>query len=486
MESFEVTGDWWLPEASDKKITGTLSFDPTSSMGSLRLNGQLFAAVDFGPTNPKEIPIVLGEVDGDAYTLKQCYAVYSHRYLYIDLTDIHVMYIFKGHHFNAIDDIVFDSLTVSNPSLDEWIDHGKLKVSVNQNESDSSNDSHLVRRITSMEELAFLVSNVPFEPVEFRSEDDLGAQFDYKLTRRLPLKDEDPAKWKRRARLKILPRQVIPFFGTDDHRGLAELMLFRLPNFLTLATGRVNDPQSIEGTVSGSDDSQSVTVYHSAREPESGFYMQPLFALDDVQDNLSKYLTNWNTMYYKLWEVYDLYFRWNYDLYHGRLYHTTTQFLNMARALEAYHRRLYDKPYICETTYKRKKKTVIKAIRDTFSKPISEKLIQDLAYGNRYSFASRLDYICGEVLGDFEGLLGELFGDLEKFVRTVVDTRNKLTHVSEKPAEHAIPDDDLKSLHEYVTKMRILLRVCFLVEMEFPPDLVRRLLTENREHENLM
>ena len=81
MESFEVIGEWWLPDSSDKRLSGTLSFDPTSSMGNLRLNGQLFAVMDFGPTNPKEIPILLGEVDGVAYTLKQCYAVYSHHYL---------------------------------------------------------------------------------------------------------------------------------------------------------------------------------------------------------------------------------------------------------------------------------------------------------------------------------------------------------------------------------------------------------------------
>ena len=486
MESFEITGDWWLPEASDRKLSGTLSFDPTSSMGRLTLNGQLFPVVDFDLLNLKQVDIVQGKSDGVPYTLQQCYAIDSHRFLLINETIIDAIYIFEGHHFDTVEDIVFESVTVSYPSLDEWIDHYRFKDSVNQNESDSSSDHHWLRRITSMEELAFLVTNVPFEPVGFHSEDDLGTQFDYKLTRHLPDKDEDPAKWKRRARLKISPRQEVPFFGSDDHCGLAELILFRLPDFLILATGRVNDPQSIRGTVSISDVSRSVTVYLSTREPESGFYMQPLFAFDDVKDDLSKYLTNWYTMYRKLGEVYDLYFRWNYDLYHKRLHHTTTQFLNMARALEAYHRHLYDKPYMCETTYKQKKKIVIKAIRDTFSKPFSEKLIQDLAYGNRYSFALRLDSISGEVLSDFEELLEGLFGDVENFVRTVVDTRNKLTHVSEKPAKHAIPDDDLTSLHEYVTKMRILLRVCFLVEMEFPPDLVKHLITENREHENLM
>ena len=485
MESFEITGDWWLPEACDRKIRGKLAFNSIAS-SRLTLYGQLYPTVTFGLRNPKEIGFLHGEVDGVAFTLQGCYAIKSYLFSDVNETLVDVVYIYKGHHFREIDDIAFQSVTVSYPSLDDWIDHGKLKVSVNHSEGDSSRDRHLVRRITSLEEFGWHLANVPFEPVEFHSEDNLGTLFDYKLTRRLPLKDEDPAKWKRRACLKISPRQVAPFFGSDDYRGLADLIWFRLPNFLTLATGRVNDPQSITGTVSLSGFSRSVTVYRSTREPETGYYKQPLFALDDVKDDLSKYLTNWNRSYDKLWEVYELYFRWNYDLYHRRLYHTTTSFLNMARALEAYHRRLYDKPYICETTYKRKKKIVIKAIRDAFRKPFSEKLIQDLAYGNRYSFASRLDSICGEVLGDFEGLLGELFGDLEEFVRTVVDTRNRLTHVSEKPAKRAILDYDLKSLHEYVTKMRILLRACFLKEMEFPPDLVRRLMTENREHEDLM
>lgn len=486
MESFEVKGNWWLPEASDRKIRGTLSFDPTSTMGRLTLKGQMFSNIDFDPLNPREIAIVLGECDGVAYTLQQCYAIVTHRIYSIAKTVIDTVYIFKGEHFDNVEDIVFENVTVSYPSLDGWIDHAKLKSSVNRTDSDSSIARQLGRRISSLAELAFHVANVPFEPLDFHSEDNLGSKFDYKLTRRLPLRDEDPAKWKRRARLIISPRRVGPFFGSNEYCGLAELVLFRLPNFLTLATGRINDPQSIKGKVSRADVSQSVTIYRSTRAPETGFFMQPLFVLDDVKDNLSKYLSNWNIMYYKLWEVYDLYFRWNFDLYHGRLYHTTTSFLNMARALEAYHRRLYDKPYICEATYKRKKKKVIKTIRATFCKSFSDKLIQDLSYGNQYSFARRLKSILREVLGGLEGLHEELFGDLEIFVRTVVDTRNKLTHVSEEPSQYAIPDNDLKSLHEYVTKMRMLLRMCFMVEMEFPIDLVRRLMTENRKHENLM
>lgn len=486
MDSLELTGDWWLPEASDTRLSGTLSFDPTSSMGSLRLNGQLFDVVDFGLTDPKQIPILLGEVDGVAYTLKQCYAVYSHLYLYTNLTDIHVMYIFKGQHFNAIEDIVFDSITVSYPSLDEWIDHERRKVRANQDESDRDRIRRLARGKTRMQELEFLVTNVPFQPVEFHSVDAFGTQFDFKLTRRLPHKDESPAEWKSRARLTITPSKALPFFGGADQSDFAQLILFRFSDFLTLATGRINDPQSIQGTVSGSDSARSVSLFRSTLEPEFGYYMQPLFALDDVKDNLSKFLSNWIALYLKLGEVLDLYFRWNHDLYHGRLYHTSTQFLNMARALEAYHRRLYDKPYIDPAEYKSKKKKVMRVIRETFCTEFSEKLIQDLAYGNMYSFAKRLESICYEVLVGFTDVFGEVLGDLNDFKRTVADTRNDLTHVLEKPGEYAINRDDLKSYHEYVTKMRILLRMCLLLEMDFPPDLVKRLITENREHEKLM
>ena len=485
MESFEYTGHWWLPEKPDRKLRGNLKFDP-SSTARLTLNGQLFPMVDFSVNDLKEIPIIHGIIDGVAYTLQQCIALANYKNFGIGHTDIQILYIFRGQHFAAVEDIVFDEVTVSYPSLDDWIDHGKSDISISYEARDDSLALGRAHKISSLEELVYHIASVPFDPITFHSQEGQGVRIEYTLTRRLPGNDESSLSLKNRARLSVLPSQALPFFGTAERPGFYSKILYRLSYFLTLATGQINDAQSVCGTITASGSSQRVQVYVPTRIPKHSYYMQPLFALVDVQNDLSKYLTNWHTLFDRLWEVFDLYFRWNDDLYAGRLYHTTTDFLNMARALEAYHRRLYDKPYIDEAKYRRKKKKIIRAIRGTFGKDFGEKLVQDLAYGNSYSFAQRLRSICVEVLCDVSGALGEVLGDLDGFVRTVVDTRNDLTHMLENPGENAIRRDDLKSYHEFVTKMRILLRMCFLTEMEFPPALVSRLITENRKHENLM
>ena len=487
MESFEHMGYWWLPEdiESRKPIRGTLSFDPATG-GRLRLYGQLYPSVEFSPLNPKEIGIIHGEIDEVAFTLQGCYAIESYQYPGVNETLVDVIYIYEGHRFSTINDMVFESVTVSYPYLDDWIDHGRLEVTIGELTDDCGEEDRPVRKVWTFEDLAFAGAKVPFEQVEFYTTDGVARQTEYRITRNLPDRNSDPKEWRHRARISITPNEALPFFSEVSGKGFAELVFVRIPNFLSLATSRVNDPLSIRGDIPNLEEPSSVRIYCPVLEPKYSSYQKILFAYDDVKEHLPEYFSNWSDKYGQLREVYDLYFRWSRDLHRGRLSHATTQFLDMARILEVYQRRMYPKTYICETEYRKLKKPIIKLIRKTFCKSIGMKLISEIGRGNQYSFRSGLECICFTALNGHRDCLEDLLGDVGEFVRTVVDTRNKLTHILQKPGKYAIQDDDLKSLHQYVTKMRILLRMCFLAEMEFPPDLVKRLVTENREHENLM
>lgn len=487
MECFEHMGYWWLPEyiESRKRIRGKLSFDPATG-GRLRLYGQLYPSVDFSPLNPKEIGIIHGEIDGVAFTLQGCYAIESYLFSDVNETLVDAVYIYKGHHFKEIEDIAFQSVTVSYPYLDEWIDSNRFEVSVREKSDNGDEDGRAVRKLASLEELAFLLANVPFEPVEFYTEDDFDRRIHYSLTKSLPDKNAAPAEWKHRARISITPNEILPFFGDGSGNSYSEIVFVRLANFLTLATSRVNDPLSVWGTVSGTDAPSVVSVYCPTHEPESVGVRKMLFTFDDVKDDLSKYFSNWNRKYDNLQEVYDLYFRWNYDLHKGQLSHPTTQFLDMARALEVYHRRLYDEPYICKAEYKQKKKAVLELLRETFDEELSKKLVDDIGRGNLYSFSKRLESILNHILRDYTTLLELFLGDLHKFQRTVVDTRNDLTHILERPGKNAIDRFDIKIFHEYVTKTRLLLRMCFLVELKLSPDQVNRIMNRELDDHRLL
>ena len=70
MESFELNGIWWLPENENKKVSGTLKFDPVDG-GSLELIGSFKEPQDLGKAlEPK---IILGIVSRKIVTLYRCY-----------------------------------------------------------------------------------------------------------------------------------------------------------------------------------------------------------------------------------------------------------------------------------------------------------------------------------------------------------------------------------------------------------------------------
>lgn len=485
MESLDRVGDWWLPDECEKRIPGKLEFD-SAACSRLTLYGQLYPTVSFGLRNPKEIGFLHGEVDGVAFTLQGCYAIASYRYPGINETLIDLVYIYEGHHFNSIDDIVFESVTVSYPYLDDWIDGDNLEHKYAENLRKPGTVPGARHRVTSIDELAFFIGNVPFEPVEFSTDGGREGLIEYRITRSLPDRNDSPKEWKHRSHVTIKPTEISPLFSDGVGFGFSEVVFVCLANFLTLATGRVNDPLSIRGTLPGSDAPSSVSIYCPGLEPEPVGFRKMLFTFDDVKDNLSKHFSIWNDTYAKLREVYDLYFKWNHDLHRGQLSHPTTQFLDMARALEVYHRRLYDEPYICKPTYKQKKKAVIKAIRETFDGELSKKLVDDLGRGNEYTFAKRLESIFDRVLSEYAELLEEILGELHKFQRTVVDTRNDLTHILESPGKDAIDRDDIKTFHEYVTKTRLLLRMCFLVELKLPSDRINQIMNRKLEDHILL
>jgi hypothetical protein len=78
MESFSVTGNWWLPDHSDRPVAGTLHFDPSEG-GQLDLVGALSgddAAFEALVSEEEQRhPIVQGTANGVHYTLINCLCV---------------------------------------------------------------------------------------------------------------------------------------------------------------------------------------------------------------------------------------------------------------------------------------------------------------------------------------------------------------------------------------------------------------------------
>ena len=402
MESFEHRGVWWFPEDPEKKYPGTLSFDP--------INGGNLELVKPPDIYGKCIDIIHGLVQEDG---QEVLVTLSGMFGYGE-AKMTVDYIYKGRHFDKIEDIVFEELSVSYTHLNNWMTDHDIRLHYHNTKISS---------ITGVS-----------------------------------LQNE--------ARITIISQEKLHF------KEYCPLFNFHLPNFLTLATGLINYPFNIKGIIS--DNPREVGIYYQnlyVDKSRSTSYMEKLFSFKDVKNNLSTYLSNWINKSEELWAVYDEYFQF----YHQRYIELKSQFLSFTRALEAYHRNRYDGVYLTPEEYEPIKQALIKAIPDYVENSHQDKLKGMIKYGYQFSLRKQLKMICNEILGEYKEIVEELLGDSNSFVDKVIATRNYLTHNPKERPKNVIPDE---KLYYYIRKMQSLLRICFLVEMGFPPDEIKRLMRE--------
>lgn len=467
MKSFEFSGYFWLPAESGRRISeipksaipGTVSFDPATAV-SLELLGSLNTTEPFGGNPGQTFAIVQGMVkgSGECVTLRDCLLYSTSAELFITSTKLVADCVYFGHRywFDSIAEIRFDSLTLSYTYLNDWMFQKNIQIDVAYREG---------RGIAKYD--ASYIQPKPITAVTENAEIEIwSAMSGNSRINEESIKDE--------YRISITPRQPLHF---DEYLNIIN---FQLRSFFTLATGQTNHLISIGGKAS--EDRGMMSAYF--RQPgykEKQIIItswQMLFEFADVEDELPKYLSNWIALSDKLQPVIGEFF---YVSSQQNLA-VEVQFLALTRALEGYHRIVCNGQYLTPEAYKPIKEALIGAIPCGVEESHRDKLKGMLKYGYEYSLRKRLKDICDEVLADNSVAVQGITGKPGDFSNKITQIRNVLTHPDVR-AEAA--DLSASELLDYVRKMQMLLRICFLKEMGFAPAEAKRLLLANQEYQSL-
>ncbi len=432
MDSFErKKGIWWLPEDPENTYYGALSFDP--------INGGLLEAMKlsnrnglfFGRKPREKIDIIHGSVHGSLVTLRSCYVINLKHDIRSGFSEAQILvnYIYMGHHFDKVEDIVFEKLSLSYTHLDEWINRGYFS------------------------EVNSLENSLHIDPIKIQVDK---CDIEFWVSRHSK---------KSRTEISITLKEKNHF---DDYLKFID---FHLPNFLTLATERANHPFNIRGIIS---DRRSSRIYY----PISGYEDKPrlnsymmLFTFKDVEAHLETCLSNWISKSEELWPAYDEYFK---HYYYSRYIDPKSQFLSYTRALEAYYRKMYGGCYLNDEEYKPIKEKLVETIGNLqIEKPHKDRLKGMVEFGHEFSLRKRIKTLCDDTLSDYKEIIEELLGKSNDFANKVSETRDNLTHNPKKRPENVIPDEEL---FEYTWRIQMLLRLCFLVQMKLPPDKIKQLI----------
>jgi len=463
MEEFEYDGYWWLPENQDTKIPGTLRFHPLEG-ATLELIGTF---KDFKDINTVLQPIIiLGSTpNGKIITLYNCYESQSKFSFPGFLISSYIAtVIFLGHHFEKEEDIIFDSLSLSYSHLEEWSGITGFQSNI---ETDSNN--HLTKH-----EVSYIFP----KKVEVHL-DNLNVSFDYEFTF-----GGDRIKefnLKQTMFIKIEPHKQIHF---NDYQSN---ICYHIQNFLSLAMGRAVYPLLVKGKTKAAKFESSngevvhkdIHVFHKMRDLcDLSKKLHPhdmLFSFGDISNNFERCLSNWFTKSDALRPVYDLYFG---TLYNSSMY-LQHEFLSLVQAIESYHRRVYNGKYLSGVDYQEIYETLVEAIPRDVDKNFKDSLRQKMIYLNEFSLRTRLK----EILKKCGDMVNLLIRDHAVFIEDVLNTMNFLTHYDITLEMKAKTGQELFQL---VQKLKYILEICFLIELEMPPESIKVLANRNRRNRGVI
>jgi hypothetical protein len=120
MQRFEYDGIWWLPDKSDLKVSGTLTFSPDEG-ATLDLIGSFRDQLDFKKLSQPDI--ILGiSANGKRITLNRCIETSSSASYPVGFQTSRFLaqMIFVGAHFQRLADIKFRNISIHYAHLDAW------------------------------------------------------------------------------------------------------------------------------------------------------------------------------------------------------------------------------------------------------------------------------------------------------------------------------------------------------------------------------
>jgi ApeA N-terminal domain 1 len=450
-ETWSEVGFWWLPEAPDEKVSGTLSYSPDEGL-ELKLVGSFTPITDaFGA--PPNCPIILGITAGKLVTLVGCMqSGTSMSFPGFQSESFIPRFALLGVHVESTDDLIFDEIDLLFSNFGDWVDVSG--ITQNMQAQDDAESGAMLKRM----EIAYEPTKGPSAAIGGGS---VEVGFDFSasggMTRNPALHETAVLTVKLDAAITVVEtfdRYVTPFANLLTlaiDRPIA-IEAIRVSNETTRADRAhrnadlvfcpVHLPEAHDGRILAND-----MLFHTADLDEVGF------------DGL---VQQWLRIADGLAPVCALFFSVRYAQLPIEL-----RFLNLIRAIEVYHRRTDAGGRLPPDEWEEKLARIIESAPEEDR----EWLEEELRWSNEVRLRARLRKLLETVSDALEDVLPR------KFVGITADTRNYLTHYDDSLKGRALEGADLYRISEVLI---FFLQACFLHELGFSSERIASLLRRNR------
>ncbi len=452
MQNLEIKGEWWLPEKSDKRISGILTMQPEEYPalelhGSFEENNGLIKSSD---NEFEKINIICGNSrNGKEITLQGCHTSNIKRNVNVEsgksytTTRMMIERVFLGHHFS--EEPKFKELIIEFPYLSNWINKRTFNVQ-REDEQQTTISFTPWSKECSVEDVRIL----------FYIGNDINESYG----------QPDSFNLNKTAFIKIIANDEISYSQLSNY-------MWGINNFFNFAVGKETFPCKIKGSVENPNQEleragaqKEIEIVLPAKNDYQGkdlviTHLLPL-PLGIIEANLEDVLKRWFEKQKSLEWVFNLYFGYM----RNKNSYLNDQFLAIAHALEVYYNCVIKDHHMNEEKYKEDvRKCLYEAIPSKLDKDFKNDLKNQLKYGYQKRLRSKLNTLFEKK----ENLCKELAIDAELLSR-IVKTRDYLTHFSEDKNNILSGEEIART----VIKIKAMLELFILEEIGLNDDVQNR------------
>lgn len=438
--SFELKGQWFLPNQKEHKIFGTLIFNPQDNI-RLDLLGDLDTKI---LKRNEDIEIILGITDnGKSITLYNCSEI-NHSHTINDNGSIHtfsymVLYLFQGIHIEKKEDLRFNSIAGEIYGFSEWINISGL-TNIN-----TSRDLHNI-------EIEYELPN----NIEFGIDEKCDGCFKFVS---FMSHSKQSVSISQTVQIRFLLKESMFFFDLFDY-----LHIFQ--DFLTLAFYEGINIKSVKlysdkysTVIDGETVLTEIEVYYrpySIHIEKSLHSALMLFSYKTIKERFPIIIKEW----YKKYALLDFAFDLLFEQFHKGKGFSINNFLNLAQAAESFHSRLYNHTKIPKKEFDEMKKEIM----DLSPSKYHTWLRDQFNFGNNLNLHDRLVELIDKYSNS---VINKMIPDRDLFIKQIKDSRNYYTHYSKSLEKKALKGSELYKLSQ---KLKILLTCAFLMECGFESE----------------
>jgi ApeA N-terminal domain 1/Apea-like HEPN len=394
-EDFELGGRFWLPQASNQALHGTLRY--RDGRVTLRLLGVFGSAPAGALTDAAEF--ILGSTERGPCTLWRSWRSQANTTIlggevdpYASGSTWSTNRLFMGAHFVDVAGMLFRESRFAFQELPAWLGRAPFDVDFT---------AGVVRaRYEFPDDIV-----VPLPSLNATLRIDAGLTQSGNVFEELTLKQP--------VEVAVEVEEPRPYEWYHDRLG-------DLRALLGLLVGEAVMPTRFRGVTA---DRRPVTVFFSLTGEPSERSVHPaemIFPYPRIDDRFPEIAERWFALQVDLNVVVALFFGTLY----ARGLPREFRFLALTQALETYHRRRHPGLYVDEDAYEPVRDALTAAIPAGTDGALRQALAKRLEYGNQFALRRRLN----DLLASLAGSSDAVTNDPKTFVEAVVAERNYLTH----------------------------------------------------------